>query len=90
MGEAPAPAPAPAPQRKKFVVFSAFEGMGAGREAIRQLGIADGDILNLASEIDPKAIEVMMHNFPNTIQLGDIRKIEYIPNIRDPEKIFQR
>ena len=70
------------------MVFSAFDGVGAGREAIRQLGVPDGDILYLASEIDPKAIAVMMHNFPNTIQLGDIRKIEYIPNIRDPEKNY--
>jgi site-specific DNA-cytosine methylase len=81
-----APAPAPAPQHRKLVVFSAFDGMGAGRDAIRQLGIADENVVYLASEIDPKAIAVMMSNFPNTIQLGDITKVGYIPNIKEPQR----
>ena len=32
---------------------------------------------NLAAEIKPHAIKVTLTNFPNTIQLGDVREIEF-------------
>jgi site-specific DNA-cytosine methylase len=39
-----------------------------------------------ASEIDKHAIKVTQHNYPNTIQLGDVTKITYKDGILYTEK----
>lgn len=57
-------------------VLSCFDGLGGGRLALQRLGITPS--LYCASEIDPYAIKVHQANFPDTVQLGDITKLETI------------
>jgi site-specific DNA-cytosine methylase len=57
-----------------IVVLSLFDGMSAGQVALREAGIKVKTYY--ASEIDKYAIQVTMANFPNTIQLGDVSKID--------------
>lgn len=47
--------------------------MSCGQIALKKLGIQVDNYF--ASEIDKHAIAVTMHNFPNTIQLGDVTKV---------------
>lgn len=54
-------------------VLSLFDGMSCGQIALKKLGIKVENYF--ASEIDKHAIAVTMHNFPNTIQLGDVTKV---------------
>jgi DNA-cytosine methyltransferase len=54
-------------------VLSLFDGMSCGQIALKKLGIQVDNYF--ASEIDKHAIAVTMHNFPNTIQLGDVTKV---------------
>lgn len=62
-------------------VLSLFGGISCGQIALNQLGIKIDNYF--ASEIDKYAIKVAQHNYPNTIQLGDITKINSsnLPNI---------
>lgn len=55
-------------------VLSLFDGMSCGQIALKELGI-EPDIY-YASEIDKFAIKQTQLNFPNTIQLGDVRDIK--------------
>ena len=57
-------------------VLSCFDGLGGGRLALQRLGITPS--LYCASEIDPYAIKVHQANFPDTVQLGDITKLDTI------------
>jgi site-specific DNA-cytosine methylase len=54
-------------------VLSLFDGMSCGQLALQRAGINVSQYY--ASEIDKYAIEIAQKNFPNTIQLGDIRKL---------------
>lgn len=54
-------------------VLSLFDGMSCGQIALNELGIIPE--MYLAAEIKPHAIKVTQTNFPNTIQLGDVREI---------------
>ena len=54
-------------------VLSLFDGMSCGQIALNRLGIKYSAYY--ASEIDKNAIKVTMSNYPNTIQLGDITKV---------------
>jgi len=54
-------------------VLSLFDGMSCGQIALNRAGITYDNYY--ASEIDKHAIKVTQHNYPNTIQLGDITKI---------------
>ena len=54
-------------------VLSLFDGMSCCQIALKEMGI---DYNYYASEIDKFAIKTTLHNFPNTIQLGDIRNID--------------
>jgi DNA-cytosine methyltransferase len=56
-------------------VLSLFDGMSCGQIALNKLGIKYKNYL--ASEIDKYAISVTQENFPKTIQLGDIKKIDF-------------
>jgi DNA-cytosine methyltransferase len=56
-----------------FNVLSCFDGMSCGQIALNKLGIKYDNYY--ASEIDKNAIKVTQHNYPNTIQLGDVTKI---------------
>jgi len=55
-------------------VLSLFDGMSCGQIALNRLGIKYNKYY--ASEIDTYAIKVTQHNFPNTIQLGDVTQIK--------------
>ena len=55
-------------------VLSLFDGMSCGRIALNKLGI---ECNYYASEIETPAIKVTQHNFPKTVQLGDVTKISY-------------
>lgn len=55
-------------------VLSLFDGMSCGQIALDKLGIKVDKYF--ASEIKKSAIEVTQHNYPNTIQLGDVTKIK--------------
>lgn len=55
-------------------VLSLFDGMSCGQLALNRIGIKCEKYF--ASEIDKYAITVTQSNFPDTIQLGDIRNIK--------------
>lgn len=55
-------------------VLSLFDGMSCGQLALSKVGYKVDKYY--ASEIDKYAITVTMANFPNTIQLGDVRNIK--------------
>jgi DNA (cytosine-5)-methyltransferase 3A len=57
-----------------IVVLSLFDGMSCGQLALQKLGIKVKTYY--ACEIDKHAIKVTQHNFPNTIQLGDVTKVK--------------
>lgn len=56
------------------VVLSLFDGMSCGQIALNRAGISYGKYY--ASEIDKHAIKVTQHNYPNTIQLGNVTEIK--------------
>lgn len=55
-------------------VLSLFDGMSCGQIALRDLGIPIE--VYYASEIDKFAIQQTQLNFPDTVQLGDVRNID--------------
>lgn len=55
-------------------VLSLFDGMSCGQIALNRIGIEPD--LYYASEIKRHAIQVTQHNYPKTIQLGDVREID--------------
>ena len=56
-----------------ITVLSLFDGMSCGQLALQKLGIKVKQYY--AAEIDKHAIQVTQHNFPNTIQLGDVTQV---------------
>lgn len=56
-------------------VLSLFDGISTGQLALERAGIPVETYY--ASEIDESAIKVAMKNYPNTIQLGDVTKIDF-------------
>lgn len=56
-------------------VLSLFDGISCGQQALKELGIKVDNYF--ASEIKDIALKVTMENHPNTIQLGDVTKIQY-------------
>tara|TARA_R110000764_G_scaffold234485_1_gene328366 strand:- start:356 stop:1147 length:792 start_codon:yes stop_codon:yes gene_type:complete len=62
-------------------VLSLFDGMSCGQIALNQLGIKIDNYY--AAEIDKYAMQVAKNNFPNTIHLGDVTKV----NGNDLDKI---
>lgn len=55
--------------KEPVAVLSMYDGMSCGRIALEKLGIEVGRYY--ATEIDKYAIKTTMHNYPDTIQLGD-------------------
>ena len=55
-------------------VLSIFDGMSGAQLALNKLGVEVNKYY--ASEIDKFPIAVTQHNFPDTVQLGDVTKIE--------------
>lgn len=62
-------------------VLSLFDGMSCGQIALNRAAIEYENYF--ASEIDTHAIKVTQHNYPNTIQLGDVTQVlvENLPKI---------
>ena len=56
-------------------ILSLFDGMSCGQIAINRLSIKYDNYF--ACEIDKSAIQVTQHNYPNTIQLGDVTKVDF-------------
>jgi DNA (cytosine-5)-methyltransferase 3A len=54
-------------------VLSLFDGMSCGQIALNKLGIKYENFYS--SEIDKHAMKVTQHNFPNTIQIGDVTQV---------------
>lgn len=61
-------------QEKGLRVLSLFDGMSCGQIALRDLGFPIE--VYYASEIDKFAIQQTQLNFPDTVQLGDVRNID--------------
>lgn len=55
-------------------VLSLFDGMSCGQIALERAEIKVDNYF--ASEIDKHAIKVTIHNYPKTIQLGDVTKVK--------------
>ena len=56
-----------------LIVLSLFDGMSCGQLALKKAGIKVNKYFS--SEIDKYAIKVTQANFPDTIQLGDVKAI---------------
>lgn len=59
---------------KKKTIVSLFDGMSCGQIALSQL-LKGEEYTWISSEICKPSINVTQKNFPNTIQLGDVRNI---------------
>lgn len=55
-------------------VLSLFDGMSCGQIALTELGCFPDKYY--ASEVDKFAIQQTMHVFPDTIQIGDVTKVD--------------
>jgi site-specific DNA-cytosine methylase len=55
-------------------VLSLFDGMSCGQIALNRLGIKVSKYY--ASEIDKAPMKVTQHNYPETIQVGDVTKVK--------------
>ena len=60
---------------KPLRVLSLFDGISCGQVALERAEIPVE--VYYASEIDKYAIEITQKNYPNTIQLGDVTKIDF-------------
>jgi len=60
-------------------VLSLFDGISCGQVALERAGIKVDTYY--ASEIDRYAIQITQKNYPDTIQLGDVEKIEGLKDI---------
>src|SRR6185437_14442285 len=56
-------------------VLSLFDGIGCLQIALQRANIEYSNYY--ASEINKDAIKVTQHHFPNTIQLGDVKEIDF-------------
>mgnify|MGYP001560414801 CR=1 FL=1 len=54
-------------------VLSLFDGIATARQALKNLNIKVDNYF--ASEIDKYALQISKYNFPDIIQLGDVRNI---------------
>ena len=61
-------------KKEKINVLSLFDGMSCGQIALNKVGIEYENYF--ASEIEERAIEVTMDNYPNTKQLGSVIDIK--------------
>jgi len=66
-------------------VLSLFDGISCGQLALNRLGLSYGTYY--ASEIDATAISITQSNFPETVQLGDVQKVDS-KNLTDIDLIF--
>jgi DNA (cytosine-5)-methyltransferase 3A len=57
-----------------YNILSLFDGMSGAQQALERAGFKVDNYY--ASEVDKYAIKVTMANYPNTIQLGDVTKLD--------------
>ncbi len=57
-------------------ILSLFDGISCGQIALERANIKIDNYY--ASEIEPPSIKVIQHNYPNTIQIGDVTKVKGI------------
>ena len=62
-------------KEKVMNVLSLFDGMSCGQIALNKAGIKYDAYF--ASEVDKYAIKVAQANYPNTIQIGDVTKVDH-------------
>lgn len=60
-------------------VLSLFDGISCGRVALERAGIPVEQYF--ASEIDKYAIQISQKNYPDIVQIGDVRSIREVSNI---------
>lgn len=62
-------------------VLSLFDGMSCGQIALNKAGVKYNNYY--ASEIDKSAIKIAKHNYPKTIQIGDVKEVStnFLPQI---------
>lgn len=65
-------------------VLSLFDGMSCGNLAFKSAGVNISEYY--ASEIKPHGIKVTKDNFPNTIQIGDVKKVSFKDGVLYTEK----
>ncbi len=63
---------------KKLKVLSLFDGISCARVALEKLGY---DVEYYASEVDKYAIKIAQANYPDTVQLGDVKEINQLTNV---------
>lgn len=73
-------------QNKGIRVLSLFDGISCGRVALERAGIPVEKYY--ASEIDKYAIAVAQKNYPDTIQIGDVCKIDFTQYIGKVDMII--
>ena len=56
-----------------MIVLSLFDGMSCGQIALERAGIKVDNYY--ASEVDKYAIKVAKENYPNTVHIGDVTKV---------------
>jgi DNA (cytosine-5)-methyltransferase 3A len=56
-------------------VLSLYDGISCGQEAIKRIGIEVSEYY--ACEIEKHAVAITQHNFPNTIQLGNVFDVDF-------------
>ena len=61
--------------KKGLKVVSLFDGISCGRIALERAGFLVAEYF--ACEIKPEAIKVTMFNYPDTVQLGDVRDVNF-------------
>lgn len=70
---------------KKIKVLSLFDGISVAQQALKELGI---ECEYYASEIDKYTIQITQKNFPNTIQIGDVKNVKHGTIARLQNKII--
>lgn len=60
----------------RMKILSLFDGISCGRVAMERAGIPVEKYY--ASEIDKYAIQIAQKNYPDTIQIGDVNKLNYL------------
>ena len=66
-----------------MIILSLFDGMSCGQIALNQSGLEVEKYF--ASEIKPHAIKCTQHNFPDTVQIGNVCEISYKDGILTTE-----
>ena len=69
--------------KRGLTVLSLFDGMSCGQIALERVGVKVDKYY--ASEIKEHGIKVTQDNYPNTVQVGDVTKLEYEDGVLNNE-----